>query len=341
MSGTTTADELHSFSILRKTWQPVALSRALARDNVVSATLLGEDIVVARLQDGLAAFRDGCAHRGARFGIGSVVDGQLQCPYHGWRYSRSGQCELIPSLGADSAVCRTVRLHSYRVKERYGMIWVRLDDEELASLPDVAEFEDPAWTYVIAEPTPFGCGFRREIENYLDMSHFAFAHVQTLGKGAAAEIERYRLSEFPDGLKMEADFPAMSSADSLSKLQQAHRRIQRLWLPNFTTIRQSYPDGSARVLVHIPSPHTATSCTVFWSIAISPNYIGPPAEEQLAFAERVLDEDRIMCENQRPLEAPLAIDDDGARYVPADRFALTYRRRFQQFCAAHVPAETR
>jgi hypothetical protein len=58
-----------------------------------------------------------------------------------------------------------------------------------------------------------------------------------------------------------------------------------------------FPDGDERVLLHVPSPHMRESCTVFWSLAISPGFRGPPAAAQLDFAIRVLDEDRRMCEN--------------------------------------------
>jgi phenylpropionate dioxygenase-like ring-hydroxylating dioxygenase large terminal subunit len=333
--------EAQPFRVLRKTWQPVALSRSLGAGDVRSCALLDEDLVIARLPSGLAAYRDGCPHRGARLGIGKVVDGNLQCPYHGWQFARDGHCQLIPSLGAGSAVARSARLTSYAVTERYGFIWVRLDEAELAPIPAIPEFEDPAWTYVVAEPMRFGTGFRREIENYLDMAHFAFAHADTLGKAAIAMIDRYRVTEFADGFQMDAPFPALSSGTgAISKLQQAHDRVQRCHLPNVTTIRQRFHDGQERVLVHVPSPITRTSCTVFWSIAISPGFDGPAPEQQLAFAVRVLDEDRIMCENQRPLEVPMGAEH--CRYVPADRLALTYRKMFADFCAAGAgsPAAT-
>ncbi|MBA3707302.1 MAG: aromatic ring-hydroxylating dioxygenase subunit alpha [Planctomycetes bacterium] len=333
--------EARPFQVLRSTWQPVALSRDLKAGGIISYRLLDEDIVVARMPSGLAAYKDGCPHRGARFGLGKVVGDHLQCPYHGWRFDRGGQCRLIPSLGEGSAVARSAKVASYAVAERYGFVWVRLEDREACPIPAIPEFEDPAWTYVVAEPTPFGAGFRREIENYLDMSHFAFAHADTLGKAAIALIDKYQVTEYPDGFQMDAAFPALSTEGAaISKLQQAHDRVQRCHMPNVTTIRQRFHDGQERVLVHVPSPNTRTSCTVFWSIAISPGFQGPAPDQQMAFAVRVLDEDRVMCENQRPLEVPMR--SEACRYVPADRLALTYRKMFAGFCAAApaIPADS-
>ncbi len=44
------------------------------------------------------------------------------------------------------------------------------------------------------------------------------------------------------GFEMDAPFPALATPhEPPGKLQSAHRRRQRCWLPNFTTIRQTFP----------------------------------------------------------------------------------------------------
>src|SRR5690606_1941763 len=98
---------------------------------------------------------------------------------------------------------------TYAVQERYGMIWVKLDRESPAELPDVPEFEDARWSYRLGPPMVFAAGFRREIENYLDMTHFAFAHGTTLGKCADPRIPDMEITLHPDGFQMDAPFPAL------------------------------------------------------------------------------------------------------------------------------------
>ena len=124
--------------------------------------------------------------------------------------------------------------------------------------------------------------------------------------------------------------------DPAGKLQSAHRRLQRCWLPNFTTIRQSFADGDERVLVHIPSPNTNDTCTVFWSLAISPGFHGPPAVAQLEFAIKVLDEDRQMCENQMPREVPInpARGGWGVLVMPGDTLANTFQKQLRRWLLA-------
>lgn len=323
------------FRVLRRAWQPVALSRDLPAGTIRTVTLLGEHLALWRGASGsVGAVPDRCPHRGARFGIGTVQGDDLACPYHGWRFAFSGTCTVVPSLGGTRPPA-ALGIRPFATSERYGFIWVLLDAPAIAAIPDIPAFEDPSWTYVVAEPMDFACGFRREIENYLDMSHFAFAHAATLGKAASPLIDRYEVFTHDDGIRMEAEFPALSGSQAApSRLQAGHHRSQRCHLPNVTTIRQTWADGHARVLVHVPSPITPTSCRVFWSLAISPGFDGPPADAQLAFAVTVLDEDRRMCENQDPLEVPMLPDKD-SRAVAADRLTAAFQRSFRDFCRRH------
>lgn len=324
------------FRALRKTWQPVALSRDVAVGRVAGYRLLGEDLAISRFPGGrLMVSQAACPHKGMRLERGCVDGEHLRCPYHGWRFDASGACVNIPSLIQPVPNKQEqARLATYAVRERYGMIWARLDAEEIAPLPDVPEFENAEWTYRVAEPMAFQAGFRREIENYLDMTHFAFAHATTLGAAADSVVPAMKIEEYPDGFLMDAPFPALAAPKTEpGKLQQAHRRRQRCWLPNFTTIRQTFGDGDERVLVHVPSPNDPERCTVFWSLAISPKFRGPSPEDQMRFAVSVLEEDRAMCENQLPKEVPINPSKGGwgVLVTPGDTLANTFQRSFRKF----------
>lgn len=329
------------FQILRKTWQPVALSRDLKIGDVSGFRLLDTEIVIARFAEGVLAADVACPHKGARLTLGRIRNDVLECAYHGWCFNREGRCTDIPSL-VDPALKKLelAQLRRFETQERYGMIWVQMEKSESPKLPDVPEFEDPAWSYVIGPPTRFKSGFRREVENYLDMTHFAFAHQDTLGKAASPKVPDLDITTFEDGFEMNAPFPALETAhEQPGKLQQAHHRQQRCFLPNFTTIRQTFGDGDKRVLVHIPTPNSQFECTVFWSLAISPNFDGPPAQSQLDFAIRVLDEDRVMCENQIPSEVPInpVRGGWGVLVAPGDTLANTFQKTFRKFLSASVP----
>lgn len=325
------------FIALRGTWQPVATAASLPPGRVAGYRLLDTELVIARFEaGGLLAADVACPHKGARLSAGCFHRGALMCPYHGWRFAVDGACLEIPSLvEPNPEKIALSRLRTYPVRERYGFIWVKLDAAGEHELPPVPEFEDPRWTYRVGPATPFRAGFRREIENYLDMTHFAFAHRTTLGRAADARLPAMSIAVHDDGgFQMDAPFPALASPhEQPGKLQSAHQRRQRCFLPNFTIIRQTFLDGDERVLVHIPSPNTRETCTVFWSLAISPGFRGPPPEAQIEFATRVLDEDRRMCELQIPREVPLnpARGGWGILVTPGDTLANTFQKQFRRW----------
>ncbi len=324
------------FKKLRATWQPVALARDIPPGNVINYRLLDTDVMVARFEDGaLLAAENACPHKGMKLSLGKVVQCELQCAYHGWRFNPAGHCTNIPSLIEPPInKLEASELIRYGVQERYGMIWVRLEQAGPPELPAVPEFEDQRWTFVLGPPMVFQSGFRREIENYLDMTHFAFSHSTTLGMAADAVVPEMDIKVFEDGFSMDAPFPALKTPhEQPGKLQSAHRRRQRCTMPNFTTIRQTFRDGDERILVHIPSPNTTFQCTVFWALAISPGFRGPAPEDQIAFATRVLDEDRTMCENQVPREVPInpARGGWGVLVTPGDTLANTFQKVFRKY----------
>src|SRR3954447_5630808 len=107
-------------------WFPVARSADVGTTPMpVGAD--GQSFVVVRLRPGgeVSAFPARCPHRLVPLAAGSVVDGRLQCPYHGWAFDAEGRCVDIPSLGAEGTPPPRADLHGpWAVEERHGWIWL-------------------------------------------------------------------------------------------------------------------------------------------------------------------------------------------------------------------------
>src|SRR5687767_1494154 len=107
-------------------WFPVA------RTTDVSTTPLpvraGEAAyVVVRLRPGaeVTAFPARCPHRLVPLAAGTVSDGRLQCPFHGWRFDAEGRCVDIPSMGTTGAPPPRADLPMpWAVEERHGWVWL-------------------------------------------------------------------------------------------------------------------------------------------------------------------------------------------------------------------------
>jgi nitrite reductase/ring-hydroxylating ferredoxin subunit len=104
-------------------WHPVAFS-ADVTDKPHAAKLLDQRLVLARLGDRLACFRDLCVHRGTPLSLGWIDGEELVCAYHGWCYDAAGACTRIPALPADHPIPRRARAEAFATEERYGIVWV-------------------------------------------------------------------------------------------------------------------------------------------------------------------------------------------------------------------------
>ena len=81
-------EALHQRS--RAMWHPVAFADDFD-DQPMAVRLLDEAIAIARIDGDVVAFKDLCIHRGTALSR-TVVDGGLQCAYHGWTFDPTGAC---------------------------------------------------------------------------------------------------------------------------------------------------------------------------------------------------------------------------------------------------------
>jgi phenylpropionate dioxygenase-like ring-hydroxylating dioxygenase large terminal subunit len=111
---------------LRSFWHPVALEADVPDGEPLAFTLLGERWLAARLGADVVAMRDRCPHRMVPLSAGKVVDGTVECPYHGYRFGPDGRATLIPSLDADVPIPPKACVETAHVTVRFGMVWVCL-----------------------------------------------------------------------------------------------------------------------------------------------------------------------------------------------------------------------
>lgn len=165
---------------LRNFWYPILLGSELPEDRPVGITRLGEPLVVWRDRDGAPrVFVDRCAHRGAKLSIGDLVDGRLQCRYHGLQYDVSGQCRLVPAEQEyDGRQARRLSVHSYPVEERGGFVWTYLGDVELFPPPPLqtdSELVDPTYASITGTST-WEANWLIVHDNTSDPTHVPFLH---------------------------------------------------------------------------------------------------------------------------------------------------------------------
>ncbi|NEQ13381.1 MAG: Rieske 2Fe-2S domain-containing protein, partial [Moorea sp. SIO3E2] len=106
-------------------WYPVTFVQDLPTDRPYSFSLYDEPLVLFRNQDGkLACLTNRCPHRAAKLSEGQIIDGKIECLYHGWQFGRDGQCLHIPQLPEDAKIPAKACVQSFTVVERQGIVWV-------------------------------------------------------------------------------------------------------------------------------------------------------------------------------------------------------------------------
>jgi phenylpropionate dioxygenase-like ring-hydroxylating dioxygenase large terminal subunit len=138
-------------------WYPVARSDEV-RTTPVPVGAAGQAYVVVRMRPGaeVTALSARCPHRLVPLATATVVDGRLQCPYHGWQYNAEGRCVEIPSLGADGTPPPRADLSApWAVEERDGWVWLAPDRTPVAHPPRTGHTA-PTPEPVPAPPAPAG-----------------------------------------------------------------------------------------------------------------------------------------------------------------------------------------
>ena len=122
----------------RNHWYPALLSSDVAESEVTPLTLLGEDILLKRIDGVVYAVQDRCAHRGFQFSYRPqcFTNNTITCSLHGFTYNlRNGELVTIPA-SPDSALIGKVHLRSYPVDERGGLIFMFVGDDTPPPLGD-------------------------------------------------------------------------------------------------------------------------------------------------------------------------------------------------------------
>jgi phenylpropionate dioxygenase-like ring-hydroxylating dioxygenase large terminal subunit len=207
---------------------------------------------------------------------------------------------------------------------QWGLVWTTLE-EPLTDVPDLPWFDEDSWTWGHGEPFELPVAFGLMIENFRDVSHFAFVHQATLGV-QPAEIEP--LLPERDGLEvtlrrnMEWGEGASSAWGSLREM--GYHTIA----PNFTSARMFTDDGE-RCLLHAARAISATESAHYWIEAGLENFDQERLEKVIAYDAGIYAEDVAVISKIDPPELPL--DLSAEVHTPADRFTLAYRQAYLEF----------
>ena len=273
--------------LFRRYWLPALLASELPGADCppVRIKLLSERLIAFRdTQNRLGLVDEFCAHRGVSLWFGRNEEGGLRCSYHGWKYDVTGQCIAIPSEPDNAKLCRRMKLKSYPLVERGGVLWTYMGpreaqppmpEHEWAMVPDSQRFVSKRWQQ---------CNYLQAMEGGIDSSHVSFLHRHTLKVDPlfkdASTSHRYNLQdlaphfevvESPGGLYIGA---RRNTGDG-----KFYWRITQWVMPSFTLIP---PRGDQPIGGHCWVPMDDENC---WAWSTNHHAVRPLSKEERAAAE--------------------------------------------------------
>ena len=306
-------------------WYPVAMARDV-KQKPYAARLLDERVVVYRIADGsLVAARDICYHRGVPLSMGHVEGDEIVCRYHGLRYNAQGKCTCIPAHPGGEISPR-LRLDIYPIQERYGLVWVRLVDNGPLPLPEMKEWENPEFLTVLPDSVDIEAASGRQVEGFLDVSHFAFVHKESFGEPDNPIVPEYKVAKTERGFVADYVSTVSNYAHGYKHLNPPGfqwRRHFEVFFPFTAKLTVTFPGGGLLHILNAASPVSARKTRLF--VPICRNFDkDAPIEQTLDFNNQVFAEDIEIVESQFPEDLPLRLHDEA--HFAADRSSITYRK---------------
>ena len=171
--------------LFRSYWIPALLASELTEADgaPVRVRLLSEKLIAFRDTQGrLGLVDEFCAHRGVSLWFGRNEEGGLRCPYHGWKYDVSGQCVEVPSEPVESGFCDRVRLKSYPLLDRGGVLWTYMGDPASQPPAPAHDWATLPAGHVYASKRIQACNWLQAMEGGLDSIHSTFLHRFSVGE---------------------------------------------------------------------------------------------------------------------------------------------------------------
>jgi vanillate O-demethylase monooxygenase subunit len=306
---------------IRNAWYVIALSEEVTREPM-KRTVLGEDVVLYRkLDGGIAALDDRCAHRAYPLSEGRLIGDNIQCGYHGFEYNCAGVCVKVP---AQERIPERALVQTFPVVESHRWVWIWLGDPDKAAatpVPDTHWMTDPAWDRV-THLRLFRSSANLIHDNLLDLTHESFLHQSTIGDEAVYE----------NGITVEVDgdvvsvdrwmpechpSPLFEKATGLTIVDRWH--TTEFQLPSLHVIHAGVvepggrrEDGKLLEVLNAITPETETTAWYFYAFcrnfAVGDEGINALLKESLGDVLRE-DEDALALQQQRMERRPAALAD--------------------------------
>jgi phthalate 4,5-dioxygenase len=258
--------------LMRRYWIPILHADELPENDCppVRVKLLCERLLAWRDTSGRYALTDEfCAHRGVSLWFGRNEDNGLRCPYHGWKYDHAGQCVEVPSEPEASGFCRRIRLQSYPLLERGGILWAYMGPADFRPPPPAFEWAQVPAGHRYHSKRWQECNYLQAMEGAIDSSHVSFLHSGDLHRDPLhrnTQGARYQQDRRPQFEVVESTGGLYIGARRNAEAGRYYWRITQWIMPWFTMVP---PYGDNALNAHAFVPIDDENCFV-WTFTYHP-----------------------------------------------------------------------
>lgn len=232
--------------------------------------LFATPVVLFRGADGApTALLDRCAHRNVPLSGGRVVGGQIECPYHGWRFDAGGACQHVPALVGPSPG-KARRVPRFATREAQGYVWVYgTPDAEPQHAPFRVPHLDDDRYGVVRYESAFAATLHATAENILDVPHTAFLHKGLFRGAGKSHLIEARVRRSAD--RVEAQYvgeprPAGLAGRLLAPRGGTVAHFDRFILPSIAQVEYALGEASHLVITNLLTP-VSDFMTALFSVA--------------------------------------------------------------------------
>jgi phenylpropionate dioxygenase-like ring-hydroxylating dioxygenase large terminal subunit len=127
-----------------------------------------------------------------------VHGGDVECPYHGWRFDAAGHCTRVPGIDCDTGTQPLV--HAVATRESHGLVWGCLAPDAQTPEP-LAPTEAPNPIDSFFMTGHVRCTITDAAENFLDGFHTHFVHAGWVRSDRQRQTVRVRVRSWADGVE--------------------------------------------------------------------------------------------------------------------------------------------
>ena len=269
--------------LMRRYWQPVAVTSELNARPTHSVRILGEDLVLYRDRSGEYGLIDRyCAHRRVDLSYGIPEEHGLRCMYHGWMFDAEGQCIEQPfeeTVHPDGRFKEKVRLTSYPAQELGGLIWAYLGPAPAPLLP---RWDLLVWDNVLRDigVTVLPCNWLQCMENSLDPVHTEWLHVYQTSTVLEREGAIADRSELPRRAHQKIGFDRYANGLVKKRVVEGTTESDPEWTVGHPIIFPNWLGGTTGFQMRVPIDDTHT-WHILYNVYVPPEGVELEPQEEI------------------------------------------------------------